>query len=286
MTLDAQTRAALQAQLDNGGAPATPSAAPAVTFGQKGELILPAVPGAQDTAGLAAWLTCVYNLDPGHPIVGGAREGLRGAAGHAVLVRRGAPDMRHEPVSRVNNPPRLVEDIAWQTTPSDGAVHAFKAGHCRDIALAIRRLCGTTRALSDKAETASLVAAALDETVAVEGHTTFGTSGERYEAASALQRDLDDHTGRPIGPPRHLIDRNTGEVVIRVRDLAESVRRQLGSSLSRGWLDGRLDGLGWARVELQGFALPGRTGRTGPHARCDVFRGVLTRRDDDQSVNT
>jgi hypothetical protein len=122
--------------------------------------------------------------------------------------------------------------------------------------------------------------------VAVEGFTIHGTPGQRYEAATTLQRDADPLTGRPSGVVRYLIDCHTGEHVARVQDVGESVRRQLGSSLARGFLDGRMQGLGWTRARLDGRAIPGRAGRSGPHARCDVYCGVLGNGDDMASVTT
>lgn len=203
-----------------------------------------------------------------------------------VLKRRGAPPIRFEPASRINTPARLIEDLSWQALPTDGPVHALKAEHCREIAHVVRMLCGATRSMSDEEETASLVVAFLAGAVAREGMTTYGTTEQRYEAATALQRDTDDHTGRPIGPARYLIDSNTGEYVVRVQDLGESFRRQLGSGLARGFIDGRMAGLGWTRAQLDAHALPGRAGRSGPHARCNVYRGLLAGPKDDESVTT
>jgi hypothetical protein len=74
--------------------------------------------------------------------------------------------------------------------------------------------------------------------------------------------------------------------VLRVSDLATAARRQLGS-LPRGWLDARMRGIGWQRVELRGFGLPGRQGRRqGPHARVNVYRGHLPLDEDDEPSDT
>ncbi len=249
----------------------------AVTFSdtKPPKLLLPQKPGVDDTAGLCAWLTAVFNLSRARRITSGHHEGLRGAAGHVVLKRHDAPPIRFEPASRINTPARLIEDLSWQVLPDDGAVHALKGEHCREIAHVVRMLCGATKAISDEEETASLVIAFLGGAVQREGHTTYGTTEQRYEAATALQRDTDEHTGRPLGPARYLIDTNTGEYVIRIQDLGESFRRQLGSGLARGFIDGRMAGLGWTRAQLDGHAQPGRAGRSGPHARCQVYRGLL-----------
>ena len=262
-------------------------AAPVVTFDDGGKMILPDVPVYNDRHGLCAWLTAVFALDGRYPIIGGAREGLRGAAGHAVLTRMGAPPIRFEPVSRINAPARVVEDLAWQTIGTDAAVPAFKAEHARQIAHVVRMLCGATEALSDADETTGMIAMFLAGALAVEDHTTFGTAAERFEATKRLQRDIEPLSGFVTGPPRYLIDSSTGELVIRVSDLHEAARRYIGGSLARGWVDARMQNLGWSRVRLQGYGLSGREGRsTGPHARVDVYRGVLPSLDEKEPVNT
>jgi len=224
---------------------------------------------------VARTFAALFALDVARPITGGAREGLRGAAGHVVLTRAGAPPLRFEPASKINQPPRLIEDLSWQTLASDGAVHAFKAEHCRQIAHVVRMLTDATHAPTDAQETAGIVGTFQSGAQAVEGLTTYGTAAQRYEAATALQRALDDVTGRALGPPRYLQDVNTGELVVRVGDLADAARRHVGSSLARGWLDARMAGLGWERITLDGHAHPGREGRAGPHLRITAYRGLL-----------
>lgn len=248
--------------------------------GATGKLTLAPVPAADDRAGQCAWLTAAFALDPRHPVTGGAREGLRGAAGHVVLDRAGAPPLRFEPASRINAPQRLIEDLSWQMLPSDGAVPGLKGEHCRAVAHVVRMLTDAAQVVTDAQETAGIVGTFLGAAQAVEGLTVYGTTAQRYEAATSLQRDLDDLTGRPIGAPRYLIDTNTGELVIRASDLAEAGRRHVGSSLTRGWLDARMDNLGWTRLALDGHAVSGREGRHGPHARCHVYRGHLPGADD------
>lgn len=235
-------------------------------------LVLPATPAAEDTAGQARWLTAVFNLHPAHPVTGAARQGR--SAGHVVLRRHDAPPIRFEPASRLNTPARLVEDLEDHKQAYDPETYGLKTEHTRQIVHVVRMLCGAQQGISDQEETASIVGVYLQGAQAVEGHGTYGTGSARYEAAAALQRDLDDR-GLPCTPPRYLVDRDTGELVVRVQDLGDVARRHIGSSIARGWLDARMIDLGWQRVRLDGHALPGREGRSGPHLRVDVFRGHL-----------
>jgi hypothetical protein len=253
-----------------------------VMFDDRGKLLLPEVPPHNEPTALSAWLTAVFNLDARHPIVSGQREGLRGPDGHAVLARSGAPSIRFEPVSRINNPTRLIETLSWQSTPTDGAVHALKADHCRLIAHVVRMLCGNHEAITEAQEAEAIVCDLMSAGEPVDGHTTYGTAGQRYEAASALRRMADEVTGRRTGPARYLVDSNTGELVIAVGDLQETARHHVGSSLPRGWLDARMQALGWDRITLAGYGQPGRAGRKGPHARIFAFRGLLSAAETDQ----
>jgi hypothetical protein len=258
-----------------------------VMFDAKGALLLPEVADRDDLAGHCAWLTATFNLDGQHPITGGCRQGLAGPEGHVVLSRAEAPEIRFEPATRINTPAKLVEALSWQMTARDGAIHALKAEHCRQIAHVVRMLCAASGMTTAKQEAEGIIGTFLHSATAVEDHTTYGTPAQRYEAAVALRRDCDDVTGRPVGPPRYLIDANTGELVIGAADLQDAARRHTGSSLARGWLDARIEAAGWGRVTLQGYGLPGRSGRTGPHARITAYRGILTIDQTDQNpVNT
>jgi hypothetical protein len=46
-----------------------------------------------------------------------------------------------------------------------------------------------------------------------------------------------------------------------------AARRYEGTSLPRGWLDARIEGMEWKRITVAGYGQPGRASRTGPHAR-------------------
>ncbi len=248
-----------------------------VLLDDKGKLVLPSTPAADDIAGLCRWLTAVFNRDPAHPIVAGHWQGLAGPMGHVELERRGAPSIRFEPVKAINTPARLVETLSWQRVQTDGELYAYKTEHCRQIAWVVGSLCSSTSAETEREETIDIITAFLAGAVAVEGFTTHGTSGQRYEAVEALKRGTDDYLGRPMGPYKYLIDAGTGELVIAASDLEASARAQLGLSLDRGWLRARIEAIGWQRIELQGYALAGRTGRTGPHARRLAVRGLVPR---------
>jgi hypothetical protein len=268
-----------------------------VTFNDKGKLLLPDVPAHDDHGGMCRWLTSVFNLNPTHPIIGGKREGLRGPEGHIVLERAGAPAIRFEPASKINTAAKLIENLSWRMIETDGAVHALKGEHCRSIAHVVRMLCGAHEAMSEKQEAAAIVGDFMLAAVAVEGFTTYGNSEQRYEAAMRLRRDVDETTGRALGPPKYLIDAATvdectgelvgaGEIVISVSDLQDAARRHVGSSLPRGWLDGRMETLGWRRTILDGHQQPGRAGRQGHHATVNAYRGRLPGSDEqDHPVN-
>ncbi len=144
-------------------------AKPSAATGDTGKLTLPATPALDDRAGQCAWLTSAFGLNPGHPVTGGAREGLRGAAGHVVLHRAGAPQLRFEPATHLNQPPRLIEDLSWQMVPSDGAVPALKGEHCRAIAHVVRMLTDAAQEVSDAQETAGIVGTFLSAAEPVEG---------------------------------------------------------------------------------------------------------------------
>lgn len=239
------------------------------------KLVLPAVPEHDDPAGLCAWLTSVLRLNPQHPVTGGVRLGVRGPDGHAELQRAGAPDIRFEPNAAIYTPRRLLPMLDSQLAETDGEPYGFKEEHARRVAYVIRLLCGAAGAMTANQEAAGIIGTFLSAAVAVESHTTYGTTAQRYEAAQALRRDLDEHTGRPVGPARYLIDRDTGELGIRVSDLQTAARSHVGSSLPRGWLDARIAGIGWERLTLEGRAESGWTGRYSAHARTLVYRGHL-----------
>ena len=258
----------------------------AVSFDEKNKLALPPAFDPPNTTGHCRWLSVVYQLDQAHPIVGGKWYGKRGAQGHAVLERLDAPPIGFEPAASINTPARHEEALSWQLLPTDGPPYGFKKEHTSQIAHVIRMLCRQTQVLSETEETAGIVGAFLQTATSVEGHTVYGTTSQRYAAADALRTPIDEQTGRPIGQPRYLIDANTGEFVIRVGDLVPVARARYGGSVPHGWLDGRIGALGWTRVQVQGFAIPGRDGRKGPHLRTDVYRGLLAVTDDDESVNT
>lgn len=181
----------------------------------------------------------------------------------------------------------MVPMLDTQLQPTDGEPYGFKDEHCKRIGRVIGLACGVCAAPDAAQEAAAIVGTFTLSAKAVEGLTTYGTPAQRHEAVEALRPELDTHSGRAIGPSCYLIDDSTGELVIRVSDLQEAARRHVGASLPHGWVDARIDNLGWARAHLQGYAHAGREGRKGPHSRCDVYRGHLPSDDaDEASVNT
>jgi hypothetical protein len=249
--------------------------------------VLPDVPGHDDQAGQCAWLSAVLRLDPAHPVTGAVHEGLRGAEGHVVLRRAGAPDIRFEPASTLSTSRRLRPALTWQLQPTDGEPYGLKDDHCNRVAHVARLLCGACAAPNEAAETAAIVGTFLSDAIVIEGCTTYGDGAARYEALQGLRCRIDEQTGRTLGQLHALIDSATGEYVIRVGDLQAAARRHLGNSVPHGWLDARMENLGWARVSLQGWEQSGRMGRRGPHLRAGVYRGHLVPDDESEgAVNT
>lgn len=232
-----------------------------------GRLVLPDVPAHDDLAGLLTWLTEAFALNAARPIIRAERFGRDGPDGLAVLTRAGAKPINFEPIKVVTAPAKLIEALAFRIEPTDGAVPAFKAEHCRQISYVLRMACGATSAMTDVQETAGLVGWFLGQAQLVEGFTTYGTRAERYEALEQLQSD--------VFVKQYLRDSLTGGYVIRVGDLSDAARRYLGSTIPHGWLDGRMSDLGWDRAALSAFGVSGREGRRSRHLHFDVYRGLL-----------
>lgn len=239
------------------------------------KLTLPEVPAHDDLPGLLAWLTSVLRLDAQHPVTGAKHEGLRGQGGHVELRRAGVPPIRFEPAATISSARRFLPALGWQLHPTDGEPYGFKDDHCRRIAHVVRLACGVCSAPDAAQEAAGIVGTFMSRAEAVEGHSTYGTPSQRHEAVERLRPATDERSGRAVGCARYLIDDNTGELVVRVSDLQIAAREHIGSGLAHGWLDARMDNLGWTRVRMQGYAHAGRDGRKGPHSRCDVYRGHL-----------
>ena len=235
----------------------------------KGGLALPATPEHDDHPALCRWLSEVFNLDPAHPVTGVARHGRHGAEGTILVTRASAEPITFAPASKVNNPAKLVEVLNWDTLASDGKVRNFKAPHCREVAYALRSLCGTAETVTE----AQLAEAILGDYLAiaeeVTGHTIRGTGPQRFEALGALARERDEFSNRPVGAPRYLVDGD--DLVIPVGGLQEVARRHEGASLARGYLDGLMGGFGWQRIKLSAHEHP-RPNR-GRHRHLDAFRG-------------
>ena len=177
MSPDAAVAASLAAL--NGGAPVEYAHYEVAFEGTPPKLVLPEPPAYDAPVSLCAWLTCVLQLDPAHPVVGAVKQGNHGATGHVVITRAGAPDIRLEPASAINTARQLLPILVWQLQPTDGEPYGFKDEHTRRIAHVLRLLCGTNTGITEAEETMNVVTHYLSNAVAVEGHTTYGSSAER-----------------------------------------------------------------------------------------------------------
>ena len=90
-----------------------------VTDDKMPKLVLPRIPDHEDTAGLCAWLTSVFRLDPSHPVIGAIHQGLRGPDGQVEVRRAGEPSIRFEPAGSVSTSRRLLTQLGWQLQPRD-----------------------------------------------------------------------------------------------------------------------------------------------------------------------
>jgi hypothetical protein len=250
-----------------------------VSFTDKGKLILPDPPAADDVAGQSEWLTVALARDPRHPIIGGEWQGHSGPTGHVELKRRAAPALRFEPARAINSRQRLIEALSWQRIRTDAAPYAYSDAHCVQIAYVVGCLADAEQGITEAEEMHAVLAAFLDAAACREDFSIAGTPGQRYEAAQALKRERDDY-GNPRGPARYLLDANTGELIVPLADLEAFARRSVGS-LERGWVVGRMAALGFRRQTVQGYALSGREGRKGPHNRIVVLHGHLPHDDEE-----
>jgi len=251
------------------------------------KLKLPRKPAHDDLRGQLAWITSVLRFDPAHPATAVKRAGKPGQDGHVEIQRAGTSSIPFEPASTIDNPRRFLPALRWHLQPTDGAPYGFKGERCNEIADVVRLAAGVCAAPDAAQEAAAIVGTLTFMAEVVEGATTYGTAAQRYEAAEKLRPAIDRHSGRAVGAARYLVDENTGEIVVRVSDLQRAAREHIGSSVPHGWLDARMDQLGWTRASLQGYAVAGRDGRKGPHTRCDVYRGHLPSEPDAEGcVNT
>lgn len=251
------------------------------------KLILPGNPKHDDPIAIAAWCTSVFQLDQEHPVIGFKRLGRRGTEGHALVYRAGgAPPISFEPIGAMYSSLRFLPMLRTQLLSTDQQPYGFRNDHCATIAHVVQLGCGVSIGPDMAEEAATVVGHFTFTAKAVEGVTTYGTPVQRHEAIEALRPELDAY-GKQASPNRYLVDENTGEMVIRVSDLQETARNYYAKGLHHGWLDARMDALGWTRVTSQGYQFPGREGRKGPHSRCVVYRGHLPEiSENDSQVNT
>ncbi len=255
---------------------------------EKNKPVLPDLPASDDVDGQCGWVTSVLHLDAWHAITGGVHVGLVGGRGHILLNRVDAPAIEFKPASRIGKGDTLSADLVWQLVPGDGKPYGWTNQQATSIALVVHWLCDASRVITSRQETAQILTAFIEAGDEVEGNT-YGTTGERYEAAVTLRPRLDDH-GR-VEAFRYLVDTTRPVIAIRSSDLAYMARRVKGTSLERGWLEGQMDEFGWERVTLQGQSLAGRAGRVRDHhASVEVYRGPVSSlygeaSDDGEAVN-
>jgi hypothetical protein len=243
-----------------------------VTYNDKGKPVLPELPPHDDPGAQCWWTTNVLNLDRAHAVIRAEQQGLSGDVAHVELIRLDAPSIRFEPASVLTSAAKLTNALIWQLQASDGTPHPWTNGQAVIVARIIRLLCSTVTTMTATDETQAFVVNLTQAAEQLPGRT--GTSSERYEAALSL-KPPEDGNGRQIGV-RYLIDQDNGETIVRVSDLAQIARKITGGSLTRGWLDARMQAIGWRRTRLDGHGMP-RTPEEvlGHHAHCDVYRGTL-----------
>jgi hypothetical protein len=232
---------------------------------------MPDLPEHDDSDGQYAWVTSVLHLDRDRPVIKATHQGLSGGAGHVVLERFNAPDIRFEPATKIGSAQKLADELVWQLQPTDGEPYPWSNQQATKIARVVRLLCDATKLSTVDLETELVVTTLLEGSTRKRGHT-HGTSTERAEVAVAL---------RPVdGVTAYVVDTDTGELVVRVSDLQQIARHITGGSVAYGWLDARMEALNWTRVRLDGHTASESPDKQGAHARVDAYRGRLSGADD------
>ena len=180
-------------------------------------------------------------------------------------------EIRFEPITVLGDPKRLMPILRSYMLTTDGLLRELGPGHCGQVFHVVNLLCSSTRATSAAEKTWSIVDDLLVIGEPIEGHTLRGTVPQRYEAAGQMVRPLDEH-GRTGGRPRYLVE-DDGEIAVMVSELQSIARRNVGATIRHGWLDARLEEIGWERVTLDAWQEAGRAGRGGHHRRFTAYRG-------------
>ena len=209
----------------------------------KGKPQLPELPTHDDLAGQRDFLTAVLHLDGDHPITGGTHSGLAGGQGHITLDRFDAAPLEFKPASRIAKGDSLGADLVWQLEQTDDAPYSWSNHQAVKIARVVHWLCDASKAITSRQQTAQILADYIDAADEVRGNT-YGTPGERYDAAVALRPELDEKYGR-VKVRHYLVDTTEPEIAIRVSDLAQIARTVRGSSIPHGWLDAQTEEFGW-----------------------------------------
>ena len=92
---------------------------------------------------------------------------------------------------------QLRTTLVWQLLPCDGEPYGFADKDALRIAFVVRLLCGAAAGATEAEETLGIIGTFLASAEAVEGFTTYGTGGQRYEALAALQPAVDPRRDLP-----------------------------------------------------------------------------------------
>jgi hypothetical protein len=180
---------------------------------------LPEPPDHLDLNSQCMWTTSVMHLDTEHPVARAVHQGLSGAAGHVVLHRLDAPEIRFEPAAKISSAQKLADELVWQLLPTDGDPYPWSNAQATIIARVVWLLCGATKTATTSQETEHIIATFLEASRLQEGHT-YGNARQRAEFARLL---------RPSEGVRiHGRDLDTGEYIVRVSDLQRARRADGG----------------------------------------------------------
>lgn len=164
-------------------------------------------------------------------------------------------------------------DITFQLLAGDGRPYGWSDEDCGRIAYVIHQMAKVENAFDIVAESQSIINTYRERAVAVPVDITTGPVA-KFEAAVAI-RAIEDDYGR-VKQYRYGVDAKDN-MLIRVTDLIQTTRAMFPGTLANGWLDGRMDLIGFVKTSFQGYAQRGVEGRrNGGHAIGNVYMGKAT----------